>query len=183
VLETATDRDQRLLTRDTLEELARQRQEPAWLVELRRAAFDAYTAQSLPTQHTEGWRRTSLSGLRLDGLTPLDAPPVQVQSSDPRVVVMDLAEAVREPALAELVQRHFGQLVPAEFDIFTALHYAFFNNGVVVRVPRGAAIEEPVWLSYRVEQPDLAALAHTLVVLEDDIPVPAMKRPCRIIGC
>jgi Fe-S cluster assembly protein SufD len=168
VLETATSRGQRELTRETLEELARRRQEPDWLLELRLAAFDTYSSLSLPTQHTEGWRRTSLSGLRIDDLSPLDAPSVNVQASDQRVLVMDLAEASREPELAELLQRHFAQLVPADFDIFTALHYAFFNRGALVRVPRGAAIQEPVWLTHRFEQPDQAAFVHTLVVLEDE---------------
>jgi Fe-S cluster assembly protein SufD len=168
VLETATSRGQRELTRETLEELARRRQEPDWLLELRLAAFDTYRSLSLPTQQTEGWRRTSLSGLRVNDLSPLDASVTRVQASDERVLVMDLAEASRDPALAEPLQRHFGQLVPADFDIFTALHYAFFNGGVLVRVPRGAAIQEPVWLTHRFEQPDQAAFVHTLVVLEDE---------------
>jgi Fe-S cluster assembly protein SufD len=168
VLETATSRGQRELTRETLETLARQRQEPDWLLELRLAAFDTYRSRSLPTQQTEGWRRTSLSGLRVNDLNPLDAPTTKVQASDERVLVMDLAEASRDPELGELLQRQFAQLVPADFDIFTALHYAFFNSGALVRVPRGAAIHEPVWLTHRFEQPDQAAFVHTLVVLEDE---------------
>jgi Fe-S cluster assembly protein SufD len=52
-------------------------------------------------------------------------------------------------------------------DKLTALHYAFFNAGVLVYVPRGAAIESVLRVAHAVSQPGLAAFVHTLVLLED----------------
>ena len=52
--------------------------------------------------------------------------------------VMDLQEALAEPLLAMRIEKHFGKIVRPDADKFTALHYAFFNSGVVVFIPRGA---------------------------------------------
>jgi Fe-S cluster assembly protein SufD len=171
VLQTAPSPVQQTLTRATVEELARLRGEPDWLRELRLAAFAAYQAAPLPTQQTEGWRRTSLRGLRLDGHTVLSPPPTEVGGAQPPARVLDLAEASRDPALAERLRAHLGRLVPVDFDTFTALHYAFMNQGVVVHVPRGAVLDEPIWLTHAVDEPGLAAFSHTLLFVDDEADV------------
>ena len=63
-----------------------------------------------------------------------------------------------------LARRTNGEIVAPESDKFTALHYAFFNAGVVVCVPRGTVVEEPIWLTYNVRE---AALVHTLIIADD----------------
>src|SRR6185503_11358330 len=82
--------------------------------------------------------------------------------------VVDLQEAVRDPRLARRIEKHFGHVVAPQADKFTALHYAFFNAGSVVFVSRGAVVDEPIWITYQLEQ---AALVHTLVILEDEADV------------
>jgi Fe-S cluster assembly protein SufD len=181
------------LSRAAVEELSMRRAEPDWLRELRLRAFEAFERLPVPDQRTEGWRRTSLRGLPLHDLNPVlggngqvvsvdDALPrrasathvvfhdgARVESVPPgsRVRVLDLREAVADRALVDRVREHFGQVLPFDLDKFTALHYAFFNVGAVVVVPRGAAIEAPVWISYHFDQPDVAPLVHTLVLLDD----------------
>src|SRR5437667_9213952 len=64
------------LVRETVEELVERRQEPDWLRAIRLEAFDAFERLPMPDQRTEGWRRTSLSGLpSFDGLSPLPSQP------------------------------------------------------------------------------------------------------------
>ena len=108
-----------------------------------------------------GWRRTSLRGLDLAQLDPLGSNIRVSVRGDSRGVVKPLEEAVHDPR----VQRYFGQVVAPESDTFTALHYAFFNAGVVIVVPRGTAVEEPIWIEYTA---DGAALLHTLLIAEDE---------------
>jgi Fe-S cluster assembly protein SufD len=161
------------LTREAVEELSRRRQEPDWLLALRLRAFEAFERLPVPDQRTEGWRRTSLRGLSLQTIDPIGV------SDTPSVVpnamlgtgagrVMDLRDALQEPLLAQRIEKHFGKIVAPESDKFTALHYAFFNAGVVVFVPRGAAIEDPVWIRYDFDRAGQTALVHTLVIAEDD---------------
>jgi Fe-S cluster assembly protein SufD len=131
---------------------------------MRLRALEAFERLPLPDQRTEGWRRTSLRGLDLNAFDPLElaAPPLIAPDSGWAV---DLHEALQDPRLAQRIEKHFGKIVAPESDKFTALHYAFFNAGVVVFVPRGTVVEKPIWLTYDFEQ---AALVHTLIIADDE---------------
>ena len=134
---------------------------------MRLRALQAFERLPLPDQRTEGWRRTSLRGLVLDDFDPLQltqSPSITPENG----WVVDLQEALLDPRLAPRLERHFGQIVVPESDKFTALHYAFFNVGNVVCVPRSKALEEPIWITYTLDQP---ALVHTLVIAEDEADV------------
>jgi Fe-S cluster assembly protein SufD len=153
----------RALTRETVQSISARRQEPEWLLELRLRAFHAFEAMPLPDQRTEGWRRTSLRGLPLDAITPPGGPSDFEAQASGQLRVLELREALRDPALADRVQQHLGNIVAHDANKFTALHYAFFNTGVVVYVPRNAAIERAVWLKHAFE----AGFVHTLVIIEE----------------
>jgi Fe-S cluster assembly protein SufD len=166
------------ISRESVEALSHRRSEPAWLLELRLRALTAYERLPLPDQHTEGWRRTSLRGLPLGAFDPLAAPDLRaaVKVAAARAVVLDFADALADPIVAQRLQRHLSTVVPVDFDKFTALHYAFFNAGTVVLVPRGTVVEEPIWLTYEGEgQPGNTALAHTLILAEDETDVPLVE--------
>jgi len=181
-------------SRETVEHLVEHRQEPDWLRQIRLDAFDAFERLPMPDQRTEGWRRTSLSGLpRFDGLSPVPAIPTPSAFVEEPLAeqagaslfafkngmsmredgtevgwVMDFQEALAEPLLAMRIEKLFGKIVAPDFDKFTALHYAFFNSGVVVFIPRGAVLEEPIWVRYEFDDPSQAALVHTLVLIDDE---------------
>jgi Fe-S cluster assembly protein SufD len=180
------------LTREVVEELVERRQEPDWLRSIRLAAFEAYERLPMPDQRTEGWRRTSLSGLRLDGQSPLASVHTESRYVEDELAdkagaslfayrngmsmredspeagwVMDMQEALHEPLLAQRIEQQFGKIVPPDTDKFTALHYAFFNSGVVVFIPRGVALEKPIWVKYAFDDQSQAALVHTLILLDD----------------
>jgi len=65
------------------------------------------------------------------------------------------------------IEKHFANVVPAEFDKFTALHYALFNSGVVVFIPRGVTLDAPIWINYTFDDPGQAAFVHTLILLDE----------------
>jgi len=202
--EAATTTRSAGLNRDVVEELVRRRGEPEWLRAIRLEALAAYERLPVPTQQTEGWRRTSLAGLHLDAQHALPtlaadeattgaaidgqvslpelahAAGVLVQRdgrtvaadglaglAERGVVLMDLAEASRHPQFGERVRERFAQTIPVDRDIFTALHYAFFNAGVFVYVPRGVVLEQPLWTTHVFGEPGLATLSHTLLIVED----------------
>jgi Fe-S cluster assembly protein SufD len=165
-----------VLTRETVEELARTRQEPEWLLAIRRRAFDAFERLPMPTQQTEGWRRTSLRGLPVDGVDPLaggDLPRVKLpEDAVDGARVLDLWDALENPLLAARIEKHFGTIVQPDSDKFTALHYAFFNAGLVVYVPRGKQVTAPIWVSHEFAQ---GALVHTLLIAEDESEVTVVE--------
>ena len=49
------------------------RDEPNWLIERRRAAFQALMSLPMPTLRDEEWRRTDIRGLKLGGFAPPEA--------------------------------------------------------------------------------------------------------------
>ncbi len=180
------------LSRDTVEQLVEHRQEPDWLRSIRLRALEAYEQMPVPDQRMEGWRRTSLNGLPLgqqgafpgtETLSRYIEEPLAEQAgatlsafrngmsmredSPESGWVMDLQEALQEPLLAARIEKYFSTIVPPDYDKFTALHYAFFNAGVVIFIPRGVALEEPVWVKYEFDDPAQMALVHTLILLDD----------------
>jgi Fe-S cluster assembly protein SufD len=152
-----------------LEELARLRGEPDWLRQRRLQALRAFEAMPVPDQRTEGWRRTSLSGLQLDGHDILTPPRLTIDAPDG--VTVDELQSVSES--------EFGKQVAVDADKFTALHYAFFNAGVVIRVPRNTVVDEPIWIRYDAEQ---AALIHTLVIADESSQVTLVEEFCGARG-
>ncbi|MDR7540357.1 MAG: SufD family Fe-S cluster assembly protein, partial [Armatimonadota bacterium] len=96
--------------------------EPSWMRERRREAWRLYEALPLPDPTSEAWRRTDISGLRLDGLrVPLDGVEPEQKEGLPSVLAAALGG--EEPA-GLLVQRD-GQTVQA------ALQEAVARQGVL----------------------------------------------------
>ena len=170
--ETAVSKPLGARSPEALQELSRSRHEPEWLLALRLRALEAYARLPMPDQRMEGWRRTSLRGLDLDGVDPFAAPVHVTVSGDSRNVVLALEDALGDPR----VERYFARLVPIDADKFVAFHYALFNVGTVIVVPRGVALDEPIWIEYSSSGP---VLAHALVILEDEAQLPAVVEEYR----
>jgi Fe-S cluster assembly protein SufD len=172
VTETIVSKPVGVPSPEALQQWSRSRREPEWLLELRRRALEAYARLPMPDQRMEGWRRTSLRGLDLGAVNAWSAPVDVKVSGDSRGVVLPLKEALHDPR----VERHFADIVPLDVDKFVAFHYAYFNVGTVIVVPRGVALDEPIWIEYSSSGP---VLAHTLVILEDEANLPALVEDFR----
>ncbi|HVT41090.1 MAG TPA: Fe-S cluster assembly protein SufD [Gemmatimonadaceae bacterium] len=82
------------------------------------------------------WHRLVFVNGRFEpGLSAFSALPAEVR-------VMTLAEAVRETP--EFVAEHLGKLAAYHKDTFTALNTALAQDGVVIHVPRGVVVDEPI---------------------------------------
>ncbi len=151
----------------------------------------------MPTRQDEEWRRTDLRRLKLDDFEPeaaaipasgtlvppaergekfagflglLNAQPVEYTFSDEAkargVIFCDLVTAVREHG--DLVREYFMTKVvtPGESK-FTALHGAFWDNGVFVYVPRGVALEQPLRAIISADMQGKSSLSHTLIIMDE----------------
>ena len=90
----------------------------------------------------------------MDGADSADGPPV----------VLPLREAAER--LGDVVRERFGSLVPAD-DPFVARNEAQWRNGVLVYVPRGQRLVEPVRLSVLQDAAGGALDWRALIVLEE----------------
>jgi Fe-S cluster assembly protein SufD len=125
---------------------------------------------ALPTPKDKGWEFTDLTGLELDAYAATAGRVVGldpgVDSADGPPVVLPLREAAER--LGDLVREKFGSLVGAD-DPFVARNEARWQSGVLVYVPRGHRLSEPLRLSIAPDPGDGTGLDwRTLIVLEED---------------
>jgi Fe-S cluster assembly protein SufD len=83
-----------------------------------------------------------------------------------RAVFVDLDRAVKNHP--ELLKRYLlTDAVLPSADYFSALHAAFWTGGTLLYVPRGVALEAPLYSLVGMGQSGRVDLSHTLVVLEE----------------
>ena len=181
------------LSAETIEVRARERNEPAWLAQQRRAAWEHAAALPIPTKTTETWRRSDLGGLDLDALLarPGGAPDGTVGRADDlgaaagslqlvdgleqgRAVDPELAKRgvlvlpLRE-ALAlrpDLVEGRLGSLSAGQDSKFVSLAEALWENGTFVYVPRNVVVEAPL-VSRSIMASGAPSFWRTLIVVDE----------------
>jgi Fe-S cluster assembly protein SufD len=136
--------------------------EPTWLEERRRRGASLTESLPLPDQKAKGWEFTDLSGLDIGSYEATD-PEVEVTGADGATVV-SLADALASHA--DLLREHLGSLVPVE-DPFVARNEASWRDGVLVHVPRGVRLSDPIRVEVPVEASGTAISWRTLIVLEE----------------
>jgi Fe-S cluster assembly protein SufD len=120
------------------------------------------TLPPLPDQKTKGWEFTDLSNLDLDAYQP-----TSVDASIPAVAgvtVLPLSEAV--DSHAELVEGRLGALVPSD-DPFVARNESSWRDGVLVHVPAGLTVTEPIKVELPLDEDGAGVFWRTLIVLEE----------------
>jgi Fe-S cluster assembly protein SufD len=81
------------------------------------------------------------------------------------IVFTDLRTA--EQKHPDLLERMIGKTVNAEEGKFSALAGAFAQNGIVLYVPKGVAVEEPLHSVWWGPGADLAHVSHLLVLVDE----------------
>lgn len=158
------------LTRPAVEALSRALDEPGWLLDRRLDAFDLFEKLELPDPKSEEWRYTDVRGFDFERFaaptagTELGASEVTLpqEFADQGVVFVDLRGAVAEHE--ELFREHFFTDVAVDEHKFTALHGAFFSEGVLLYVPKGVTVEQPLELVRRVAGGG-SVFPHTTIVV------------------
>jgi Fe-S cluster assembly protein SufD len=142
--------------------------EPDWLTERRRKGASLMSDLELPTPKAKGWEFTDLSDLDLDSYEPAEGSvqgiETGVDSDGGPPVIMPLAEAAGQ--LGDLVRDRFGSVVPMD-DPFVARNEANWRAGVLVYVPRGQRLEQPLELSVFHDVAGSELDWRTLIVLEE----------------
>jgi Fe-S cluster assembly protein SufD len=120
------------------------------------------TLPPLPDQKTKGWEFTDLSDLDLGAYDP--APVEASIGTADGATVLPLAEAI--DSHPELVEGRLGALAPKD-DPFVARNEESWRDGVLVHVPRGVKLSEPIRVELPLDESGAAAFWRTLIVLEE----------------
>lgn len=153
---------------------SQQRGEPAWLRERRAEAARAFAALPMPTPALRPWRYVDLAGLDLGAVAP-GAVAVTVEGALPAgVYVGSLAAGLAQVAAAEA---RLGSLLPATEGRFLAANAAQWSEGLLVHVPRGAAVERPVQVTIDASAATGGvAYPRVLVIAEEQGEIPIVLR-------
>jgi Fe-S cluster assembly protein SufD len=146
--------------------------QPAWLSRLREEGAARFGQTGLPTQRQEAWKYTGLNRLKAFGFEPAPAgaasgevPAALVEGTQHRLVFVDgrldaatigtlpkgvilkgLADVLRnQPDIAEPL---LGKLAKTGDRPMAALNAAWFEDGLVLIVPRGVTIEGPIEVTF-----------------------------------
>ncbi len=136
--------------------------EPAWLSERRRRGASLAQSLPLPDQKAKGWEFTDLTELEIDSYA--EATPVASIEAAGGATVMPLAAALESHG--ELLRKRLGSLVPIE-DPFVARNEAGWRDGVLVHVPRGVRLAEPIRVELPLDEDGAAIDWRTVIVLEE----------------
>jgi Fe-S cluster assembly protein SufD len=158
------------LTRDAVRRLSDELGEPGWLAERRLQAFDLFEKLDLPDPRGEEWRYVDVRGFdfgRFAAPRPRAEAAARVAPVDAAkgAIVAGFPAAARDHA--DLLREHFFTEVPVDEHKFTALHGAFYSDGIVAHVPRNAQLEEPIEIT-RVLEPGGSTFPHATIVVEEN---------------
>ena len=160
------------LTKTSVEEFSKSRQEPAWLKQLRLDAWNAYAALPFPKKEEE-WRRIDLRGLDFPSLKlsingsrkEVGFPSLPKSWAGKGVKYLPLLEAAgREEALVRPLLEQAVQ--KARTNKFSSLNLALFSEGFFLLIPRGVALEEPFHHRLSFGEPGASLFTVNLVFLE-----------------
>ncbi len=170
---------------------------PAWFLEQSAAAWSQFQALPVPSLKDEAWRYSNAKKIALSTYQPATAANEHLEAAavaasqglaetaarfifvNDRLVV---AETARLPAgviclpfeealqsQAALLQQHF---MKREMTLgsakFAALHLAHVRAGLVILVPKGIVIEQPIEVFHWIASEHAAIFPHTLIVTEDN---------------
>jgi Fe-S cluster assembly protein SufD len=136
--------------------------EPTWLEERRQRGASLAESLPLPDQKAKGWEFTDLSGLDL-GAYEAASPQAQIVGAEGATVV-SLADGLNSHS--QLLEEQLGSLVGIE-DPFVARNEAGWRDGVLIHVPRGVRLSEPIRIALSLDAAGSALSWRTLIVLEE----------------
>jgi Fe-S cluster assembly protein SufD len=116
----------------------------------------------LPDQKTKGWEFTDLSNLDLDAYEPA-SPTASIEGAEGATVV---SLAAARDSHDEVLADRLGVLVPGD-DPFVARNDASWSDGVLVHVPAGVKVAEPIRVEVPLDEDGAAIAWRTLIVLEE----------------
>ncbi len=169
-------------------------QEPEWLLERRLEAWRIFTSLPMPSTQDEPWRRTDIRGLpgvNLNVQTDSEPPEIlqqpllgeehgallilcpgqdvpvigRSQGLPEGVIFTDWATAIRDHE--DVIRTHLGSVIQADEGKFAALGEALTEAGVVVVVPKGVQLEQPLHSVLWSPALGRATIDRILIVVED----------------
>src|SRR6266436_3045888 len=183
------------LTRATVEEISGFKNEPDWMLQYRLRAYEHFMKRPLPTW-TDGLDRINFDNIvyyrkpsEREEKSWDDVPDKIKQTFerlgipeaerkflagvgaqyDSEVVYHSVKEELSKLGVVypEIFKKHFGTVVPAEDNKFSALNAAVWSGGSFVYVPKGVEVPLPLQAYFRINGENTGQFERTLIVVEE----------------
>jgi len=171
------------------------RDEPSWLVDMRREAWQHAEAMQWPERRHEEWIRTDIRAFQINKFG-LPAVSVEANASsvhqlrkgidaggtietiDGCLTSESLDQSLADQGVVfgslsrlsaeqpDLVRRFLYTTFDPDYDKFAALHAAFWSGGQFLYVPRGVVIDRPLHIGSMMSDGGTDT-THTLIVLDE----------------
>jgi Fe-S cluster assembly protein SufD len=135
---------------------------PEWLQALRDHAIARFADVGFPSTRLEQWRFTNVQPI---ADTPFTLRGVLWETGriPAGATVTSLGEALKR--WPDLVHAHLARYAPVEANPFTALATAFLADGLLVHVPAGTVVDEPIQLTCRMLPGNGRPMAHPRLLI------------------
>ena len=193
------------LSRETVEEISRFKDEPDWMREFRLRAYDHFVKRPTPTwggnlgtidfdkivyyrkpseREEKSWddvpeqikktferlgipeaERKFLAGVGAQYDSEVVYHSVREELSKLGVVFMGTDQGLKE--YPEIFKAHYGTVVPAEDNKFSALNAAVWSGGSFVYVPKGVEVPLPLQAYFRINGENTGQFERTLIVVDE----------------
>ena len=81
------------------------------------------------------------------------------------VLFMDMDSAVRDHP--DIVQEHFGTVIPPNDNKFAALNSAVWSGGSFIYVPPGVHVDQPLQAYFRINSENMGQFERTLIIVDE----------------
>ena len=134
----------------------------SFLEHLREDARQRFSELGYPTTHDEDWRFTSVAPIARAAFVPVSRTGL-LACPVPGVQIERLSES-------GLTEAHLARYANYQTNAFVALNTANFEDGLLIRIAKGAVIEQPIQLLYESTANGKSTVSHprTLILADAD---------------
>jgi len=153
-----------MLSEITLRKLSQNLNEPAWLLNKRLIAFKTFNGLAMPSFKYGIGIFVDVSDLNINDINPIEKTNEKIIIfPNDEVEILAFKEAINK--YESVIEEYFmTKCVLPDENKFTALHAAFFNSGILIRIPENREISKPIII--KSELNSQAKLDHVLVIAE-----------------
>ncbi len=153
-----------MLSEKTITKISERLNEPEWMLDRRLEAFEKFKELSMPSFKYGIGVSVDVSDLDLNKLNPEENIDQYVIKSE-NIEVMSFKDAFENNEIL-LRENFMTKCVLANEDKFTAFHAAFFNNGVLIRIPKNLELKNHIELN--LDFTENLRIDHILVIAEEN---------------
>jgi Fe-S cluster assembly protein SufD len=152
-----------MLEENSVRTISASMQEPQWFLDKRIESFKEYSSKDTPLFKYGIGIFADISKLDISKINPLDNNNEHSIDTPDQVEIIKFSKAYKR--YGDLIKKYFSDNLK-EDNKLNSLHKAFFNNGIVIRIPRGFKSDRPIYITSKLVSK--TSIENLLIFAEED---------------